>query len=386
MEPLIRRLLKWLGGALLALVLVALAGGWWFSEAGHEGPITDHFDGSRFLNQIPRVRDPVGAATSAWETSSGPWERRALDQRAKPVERVDGSELVATFVGHATVLIQTEGLNLLTDPHWSTRASPVSFAGPERFHPPGIAFEDLPPIDAVVISHNHYDHTDLDTLRRLAAAHGPRIFVPLGVERLLEANGIEGAEPGDWWQVFDLGEGRQLHGVPAQHFSSRGFFDRDTTLWMGWALQTASGLSYFAGDTASGPQFRQVRNRLGPPRLVLMPIGAYLPSGMMRSVHVDPAEAVAGFLDCGAANGIPIHHGTFKLGMDGQDQPVKALKQALLDQGLAPRSFQALAPGASRQIPSLDRLHTARAGLQIGKGRPASLSPSSAHTLPKSSP
>ncbi len=366
----IRVILKFLGLGLVLLGLTTALVGWHLSAEGHNGPTQRNFDGKKFINQVPRLRDPLRAMKTAWETKNSTWSPRAIETKAKPQDRVDGAEMVATFVGHSTVLIQTEGINLLTDPHWSDRASPFSFAGPHRFHPPGIDFEDLPPIDAIVISHNHYDHTDLPTLKRLMDEHPARLFVPLGVEHLVRDAGIERVEASDWWQVFDLGEGRILHGIPAQHFSSRGLFDRDRTLWMGWALQTPSGLMYYAGDTASGPHFRQVLERLGPPRLAVMPIGAYLPNGMMRSVHVNPDEAVEGFVECGAAAAIPVHYGTFKLGMEGQDQPLEEVAAALKIRGIPADRFAPLPPGASRRFPPIIELNAKRSGPVVGSGPP----------------
>ena len=251
----------------------------------------------------------------------GRWEKwRAITPAAPPPRHVPGGALRATWVNHSTVLLQTENVNILTDPIWSKRCSPVSFAGPKRHHAPGIRFDDLPPIDLVLVSHNHYDHLDLPTLRRLKAP----IVTGLGVGAILE-DATELA----WWQSIEISPEVRIHSVPAQHFSSRGVHDRDRTLWCGFVIETPHGPVYFAGDTGWGPHFGMIRERFGAMRLALLPIGAYRPEWFMCSVHISPQDAVRAAHALGAEVSIPIHYYTFHLGDDGQDEPADALRRAL---------------------------------------------------------
>jgi L-ascorbate metabolism protein UlaG (beta-lactamase superfamily) len=256
-----------------------------------------------------------------------------------------------TFVNHATVLIQQDGLNVLTDPIWSRRASPFSWIGPPRHRPPGLRFEDLPPIDVVVVSHAHYDHLDLPTLKRLQQAHRPRFFVGLGVKEVLARAGIAPVTELDWWQSETLSPTVELRAVPAQHFANRGLFDRDRILWVGWVVKGPAGLAYFAGDSGAGPHFQEIRQRLGPVRLAVLPIGAYLPRWFMRRVHQSPAEAVAAADALGASTSVGIHFGTFALADDGQDEPPAALAAALSSRPTTPPRFWVLGFGEGRPVP-----------------------------------
>jgi L-ascorbate metabolism protein UlaG (beta-lactamase superfamily) len=257
-----------------------------------------------------------------------------------------------TFVNHATALIQAEGLNVLTDPIWSDRCSPVSFAGPKRVIPPGLRYEQLPAIDVVLISHNQYDHLDLPTLRRLAAEHRPRVLVPLGNRRLLDRAGVGGAEELGWWQSVGVGDAVQIAAVPAQHFSGRGLFDRDRALWAGFVLAGPAGPVYFAGDTGFGPHFEEIRNRFGPPRLALLPIGAYRPEWFMSRVHASPDEALRAHRILGAGTSVGIHFGTFRLADDGQDE-APARIETLVSESAEPRPrFWILGFGEGRDVPA----------------------------------
>jgi L-ascorbate metabolism protein UlaG (beta-lactamase superfamily) len=220
-------------------------------------------------------------------------------------------------------------LNILTDPIWSERSSPVGFAGPKRHHQPGIRFEDLPPIDVVVLSHNHYDHMDVPTLRRLAAEHRPRIFAALGNGAFLRAQNIANVTELDWWDDTMLADAVRLHAVPAQHFSSRGLADRDTNLWCGYVIETANGAIFFAGDTGWGSHFKEIKERFGRIRVAMLPIGAYRPEWFMCAVHISPKDAVRAARDLEAEVSIPMHYGTFHLGDDGQDEAVEALRTAM---------------------------------------------------------
>jgi L-ascorbate metabolism protein UlaG (beta-lactamase superfamily) len=227
-------------------------------------------------------------------------------------------------VNHATLLIQTENVNILTDPIWSERCSPVQFMGPKRHHAPGVRFEDLPPVDVVLLSHNHYDHMDVATLERLKREHKPRIYAGLG-------NGafVEGAVDLDWWQSAEVAPGVRVHSVPAQHFSSRGLGDRDANLWCGWIIETPHGPLYFAGDTGWGGHFAKIRERFGDIRVAMLPIGAFRPVWFMSPVHIGPKDAVRAAQVLNAAVSIPMHYTTFHLGDDGQDEPAEVLRKEL---------------------------------------------------------
>ncbi len=343
-----------LGGASLALAATGFALGRAFSGPHYRGPPSDHFDGRRFHNLVDREEHGFGAFLR-WklEGKRGPWrEPFAAEPGPPPPPRVSRGEVRVTFVGHATLLVQMDGLNVLTDPVWSDRASPVGFAGPRRVRPPGVRFEDLPPIDVVLVSHNHYDHLDLPTLERLAAAHHPRIFVGLGNGELLASRGIGGVSELDWWHRAELAPGVSVVSVPEQHFSGRGTADRNATLWTGWVVEGPAGRVYFAGDTAYGPHFAATRERLGPMRAALLPIGAYEPRWFMGAVHMSPAEAVQAALDLGARTAVAMHFGTFALGDDGEDQAPRDLRAALeRDERLPASHFWLLGFGEGRAVP-----------------------------------
>ena len=317
-------------GLLLALLVALLYAGWALDGSGYRGPVSDHFDGRHFHMVIERERHLSDYVQWLLQREPGRWA--PMSDRAPgppPPRRITGATLQVTPINHATVLIQTAGVNVLTDPIWSHRASPVSFAGPDRHVPVGIRFEDLPSIDAVIISHNHYDHMDLPTLKRLWLRDRPRIFVGLGNRGTLEAAGIGGVVETDWWQAHALTPSVQIHGVPAQHWTSRGLFDRNRTLWLGYVIDTPAGAIYFAGDTGFGPHFKQVAERFPELRLAVLPIGAYLPRWFMKPVHMNPAEAVAAWRILGAQHALGIHYGTFRLAEDSQQQPLIDLAKAL---------------------------------------------------------
>ncbi len=251
------------------------------------------------------------------------------------------------MVGHASLLIQTGGLNILTDPVWSNRASPLAFAGPRRVTAPGIRLRDLPPIDVILLSHNHYDHLDLATLRRLHAQHAARIVTPLGNDSIIRRH-IRDAHvvAGDWFDSFDIGQGARAHIVPALHWSSRGPRDRRMALWGGFMLQLFGKTVYFAGDTGygSGAIFRDLRARFGPVDVAILPIGAYAPRWFMAAQHTDPDEAIQIMLDLDARAAIAMHWGTFKLTDEPWDEPVRRLKAGLQARGIDLAKFAAMRP------------------------------------------
>jgi len=305
------------------------------TTGAHHGPPSDHFDGTRFHNPEPVAKTLADLVRWRLSRRRGHWEWRDLPQgQTVPANSVPASKLGVTLVNHATLLLQTAQLNVLTDPIWSERASPFESMGPSRHRPPGVAFDALPPIHAVLISHNHFDHMDLPTLRRLAAVHHPLFIVPLGNRRYLEQAGIETIAELDWWDTLELGHQVSVSAVPARHWSQRELFDRNRALWAGYVLAAPWGRVYFAGDTGMGEHFNAIRQRLGPVDLALLPIGSYQPRWFMREQHINPAEAVQAHGLLGAGQSIAMHFGTFELADDGQDQPVHDLRKALQEAAL----------------------------------------------------
>ena len=291
-----------------------------------------HFDGTRFFNpdapQARGLRDVL-----QWKLTSRP-ERSprgiAGVEPSMPPTSVEGNELRVTLINHSTVLLQQSGVNILTDPIWSERASPVTWVGPRRLRPPGVRWESLPHIDVVLLSHNHYDHLDLATLRRLADRDHCQFIVPIGVAPLLQSRRIGPVHELDWGESLS-GADAMIHSVPAFHFSARSLFDRNRTLWCGYVIEAAGWVVYFAGDTGFGDHFAQIRERFGAPRLALLPIGAYEPRWFMSAVHMGPDDAVRAHQILGAETSIAIHHGTFQLGDDGIDTPKQRLLECAQD-------------------------------------------------------
>jgi L-ascorbate metabolism protein UlaG (beta-lactamase superfamily) len=343
-----------IGAAVVVVALLGVGlflGACVFAAPTYRGPPSDHFDGDVFFDG-KQPQGPLDLLRWTTTRDPGPWPEHVDGAPGeKPAARVDGGALRATFVGHATMLVQLDGLNVLTDPIWSDRASPVSWAGPRRVQDPGLRFEDLPKIDVVLVSHNHYDHCDVATLKRLSDRDRPRIFVGLGVDRMLADAGIKNVRAVDWWQSEQVGA-LTVHSVPNQHFSARGIGDRDGTLWTAYVVQgPAAGRFYFAGDTGYGPHFRQVGEKFPGLRLALLPIGAYAPRWFMGGVHTDPAQALQAQRDLGAKTAVGIHFATFPLADDGYDEPVALLRDALARAPDPKPDFRVPAFGAAIDVP-----------------------------------
>lgn len=289
------------------------------------------FDGTRFEN--PGFKKSwTDILRFYWERDPGPWQARSLPAPDLPPPAVARGQLRVTLIGHATALIQLDGLNVLTDPIWSERASPVQWAGPKRFIPPALTLAQLPPIHAVLISHNHYDHLDMPTLKALKDAHNPLFVVGQYEGDTLRDGGITRIAELGWQQSIPLNDAVSVTGLPAQHWTGRGLMDRNHSLWMSFALRSSKGAVYFAGDTGYGPQFAEAAKVAGPVRLALLPIGAYRPRWLTDFQHMDPCQAVQAHQDLGAQQSLAIHYGTFAMADDGQDEPVAELARCLAAQ------------------------------------------------------
>jgi L-ascorbate metabolism protein UlaG (beta-lactamase superfamily) len=318
----------------------------------YHGPISDHFDGERFF-------DPDGVPPRSRLDLLG-WQLRRRATRAKwqawapspfadhPPTRVEGAAWRISYVGHASFLLQTAGRNILLDPVWSMRASPFRRIGPRRVNDPGIAFADLPPTDTVLVSHGHYDHLDVATPSRLAATHRPRVITPLGNDTIMRNHDAAiAAEAYDWHDRVDLGAGMAVTLVPTRHWSARNLSDRNMSLWASFVIETPGGRIYFVADSGygKGKHFRGTRERYGPLRLAVLPIGAYEPRWFMREQHMNPAEAVQALIDCGADLALAHHYGTFQLTDEAIDAPPLALAAALQAAGIPGERFRVLRPG-----------------------------------------
>jgi L-ascorbate metabolism protein UlaG (beta-lactamase superfamily) len=324
-----------------------------FSAPAYQGPRSDHFDGKKFFNAGAEEKGFRDFLRWALHRETGPWrEFTHVEPAPPPPRRVDQGTLRVTFVNHASMLIQVDGINILTDPVWSHRVSPVKFTGPVRHKPPGIRFEDLPPIDAVLLSHNHYDHLDAPTMTRLAKEHAPKIFTALGNAAYLDTIGAHGAHDMDWWDTALLPGGLELACVPAQHFSGRGTGDRDRTLWCGFMVKSSGGPIYFAADTGVGGHFETIKSRFERLRLAILPIGAYRPRWFMSPVHMGPDDAARIHKLLDPVMSMAIHFGTFALADDGEDEPVDLLNATLDELGIPRENFWAPRNGESIEIPS----------------------------------
>lgn len=354
---------KWIGIVVVALILLPVA--LWYARplyldrTYYRGPASAHFDGQRFFNPDP---DPPNSGSlrkfglsRLWKAATGQrgegWPESIPVAPTRPPARVEGDDMRVTWVGHASVLVQTQGLNILTDPVWSDVAGPFNLLGPRRVRAPGIRFDDLPKIDLVLVSHNHYDHLDLPTLKRLWHRDRPLIVTSLGNDTLLKWHGID-AVARDWEGQVAVKPGVSVIVEQVHHWGSRWHQDRNRALWSGFTVTLPGGNLFFAGDTGWGDgSWPRLAARHGPFRLALLPIGAYAPREIFGNHHIDPAQAVAAFRTLDAAHALGIHWGTFQLTEESADQPRGDLVTALKAAKVPADRFVTLDPGVAMDIP-----------------------------------
>ena len=309
------------------------------------------FDGSRFSNRQPMNKGLTDLLGLAWQsvTQATPWpDNRPVNTQTLAVAP---EGIHVTFINHSTFLLQIDGVTVLTDPIYSERASPVSWAGPKRAHDPGIVLEDLPPIDCLLVSHDHYDHLDFPTLETLATRSPGTtdVITGLGNDSLIQRAGFDRVAAVDW------GDTVTCHGLPitfveVRHRSGRGLLDQMKTLWGGFVIETSRGPIFFGGDTGYGPHFSETAELFGPFALALIPIGAYEPRWFMKDVHLNPHEAVLAHQDLQSAQSVGIHYGTFQLTLEGIDTPIEDLDRAMAAANLPRSEFWTLAIGETRSL------------------------------------
>ena len=278
----------------------------------HDGPISDHYDGSVFFNKEPD-HSFTDMVKWLWEMETETWPEWIEDpKQPPPMKNVKMGELRVTFINHATVLIQMDGINILTDPIWSFRASPVTWAGPKRVRAPGVSLDDLPKIHYILISHDHYDHLDLPTLKRIELSHHPKILAGLGVKSLFLTHKINKVVEMDWWQAHLIEDGDlTITFVPARHNSGRWPFMKNKTLWGGFVIDGPNGQVYFAGDTAFGAFLDAIAEKFQQIRLAILPIGSYEKRWFMKTQHMNPEDAVLAHKILNAQQSLGVHFGTF---------------------------------------------------------------------------
>jgi len=353
-----RTALKWLGKVLLfALVALCFAPTLvppLLDRIYYQGPASDHFDGRRFFNPGARPAKAVdpGRFFGRWRGERAVWPEQVPVRQTVPPRRVAAGDMLVTWIGHATVLVQVDGLNILTDPIWSDRASPFAFAGPRRVRAPGVRFADLPRIDLVVISHNHYDHMDLPTLRRLWQRDRPAIVTSLGNDTILRRAGIA-AVARDWGENVSIRPGVDVIVERNHHWGSRWGSDRNRALWSAFTIRTPAGAIFFAGDTGWGDgSWAHEAARHGPFRLAIIPIGAYEPRAVMQNSHVEPEEAMRVFVVLNPTSALGVHWGTFQLTFEPIDAPPRAIAALARNRGLGPKRFVATEAGRTFRVPA----------------------------------
>lgn len=309
--------------------------------------ITDHYNGKNFFN--PGTNDEPKSIFTVlkWKIfgDSSVWPDKVTPPYELAVPASSSEKLVVTFVNHAAFLVQVDGLNILTDPVWAKRVSPLSFAGPSRLHPPGIEFDKLPKIHAVLISHNHYDHMDAETIKKLEDKDAPLFIVPLANMEKMKSFGAKNVVEIDWWDSINLSDSVKVTLTPARHWSSRTLWDKRASLWGSFYLETKKEKIYFSGDTGYGAHFAEIYKRLGAPTLSMLSIGAYQPRWFMKEMHMNPEDAVLAHLDLQSKMSLGMHFGTFKLSDEKFEDPINDLEMAKKKLNVV--NFKTINPGAT---------------------------------------
>jgi len=315
--------------------------------------VSDHCNGARFFSPgAPSGRSFGDFLRWQWTRRPARWPDSIVDDDPPWPDTIGPGEVAVTHIGHATLLLRFRGKAVLTDPIFSARASPFRWTGPKRVRPPAVALEDLPLLDAVLVSHNHYDHMDVPSLKRIRERGDPPIITGIGNGAYLAAKGLSHVIELDWWDRVEPVPGLGIVYVPAQHWSRRRAWDTNRMLWGGFVVEAEGARAYFAGDTGYPAQFAEIRRRLGAPDVALLPIGAYEPRWFMAPQHMNPEEAVRAHLDLGAALSIAMHFATFQLTDEAIDAPMTALEAARAMHGVAAADFRIPAFGETIVAPT----------------------------------
>jgi L-ascorbate metabolism protein UlaG (beta-lactamase superfamily) len=348
-------------GVLILLLLIPVLAPPFLDRIYYRGPVSAHYDGQRFYNPDGEQRAPGPKRRSPLDiwlrlqrlNAQSPWPAHVATPRGHAANVSDPGRMVVTWIGHSTVLVQAGGINILTDPIYAEKAGPWGLIGPRRVRDPGIAFEDLPHIDLVLVSHDHWDHMDLPTLRRLWERDHPLIVTSLGNDTLIRQAGAR-AVARDWGQRVTLKSGIDVIVERVHHWGSRWMKDRNRALWSGFTVTLPGGNLFFAGDTGPGDgSWPGEAARHGPFRLALIPIGAFQPRDVMRGNHIGPVEAVDVFQKLHARNALAVHWGTFKLSSEGINDPPDLLRKTLAERHIAPDRFRAMEAGVNWEVPAL---------------------------------
>jgi L-ascorbate metabolism protein UlaG (beta-lactamase superfamily) len=312
---------------------------------------SDHFDGERYYNPtLPQGFIPsISSVFKLLREKRSKWPKSVSNTAVPKLhEKLSPNEVAVTFVNHATFLLQISGLNILTDPVWSRRVSPFRWLGPARVRQPGIAFDQLPNIGLILLTHNHYDHMDLDTLTKLSQRFTPTVLVSNGNKKLLRSIGFEDVRELDWWDETEIHSNLNITFAPTQHFSGRSLWDRQKSLWGSYMLHYRNRLIYFGGDSGYSSHFSEIRQRLGSPDLAFLGIGAYAPRWFMKPMHMNPVEAVQAHQDLESRQSIGMHFGTFQLSSEAIDQPKIDLEAALSKERVPGERFVTLQEGETQ--------------------------------------